>query len=133
MAGAHEFIMRLPKGYDTPLGEGGFVLSGGERQRLAIARAFLKDAPVLILDEPTSAVDVHAEQLIIDALEKLMRGRTTFMIAHRLSTLERSDQVLVLRDGRLKFVVNGQQQAREELLTNSEPPAGSHCGPVLVC
>lgn len=133
MAGAHEFIMRLPKGYDTPLGEGGFVLSGGERQRLAIARAFLKDAPVLILDEPTSAVDVHAEQLIIDALEKLMRGRTTFMIAHRLSTLERSDQVLVLRDGRLKFVVNGQQQAREELLTNAEPPAGSHCGPVLVC
>ena len=133
MAGAHEFIMRLPKGYDTPLGEGGFVLSGGERQRLAIARAFLKDAPVLILDEPTSAVDVHAEQLIIEAMEKLMRGRTTFMIAHRLSTLERSDQVLVLRDGRLKFVVNGQQQAREELLTNAEPPAGSHCGPVLVC
>jgi ATP-binding cassette subfamily B protein len=132
MAGAHEFIMRLPKGYDTPIGEGGLALSGGERQRLAIARAFLKDAPVLILDEPTSAVDMNAEQLIIDALEKLMRGRTTFMIAHRLSTLERSDQVLVLRDGRLNSIVGGLRQAREELLTNSEPPASPRCGPVLV-
>jgi ATP-binding cassette subfamily B protein len=132
MAGAHEFIMRMPKEYDTPIGEGGLVLSGGERQRLAIARAFLKDAPVLILDEPTSAVDVNAEQIIIDALEKLMRGRTTFMIAHRLSTLERSDLVLVLRDGRLNSVVSSLQQAREELLTNSEPPASSRLGPVLV-
>jgi ATP-binding cassette subfamily B protein len=133
MADADEFIVRLPKGYDTPIGEGGLTLSGGERQRLAIARAFLKDAPVLILDEPTSAVDTNAEQLIIDALEKLMRGRTTFMIAHRLSTLERSDQVLVLRDGRLNSVVGGLQQAREELLTNSETPASPRHGPVLVC
>jgi ABC-type multidrug transport system fused ATPase/permease subunit len=133
MADADEFIARLPKGYDTPIGEGGLTLSGGERQRLAIARAFLKDAPVLILDEPTSAVDTNVEQLIIDALEKLMRGRTTFMIAHRLSTLERSDQVLVLRDGRLNSVVGGLQQAREELLTNSETPANPRHGPVLVC
>jgi ABC-type bacteriocin/lantibiotic exporter with double-glycine peptidase domain len=87
----------------------------------------------LILDEPTSAVDTNVEQLIIDALEKLMRGRTTFMIAHRLSTLERSDQVLVLRDGRLNSVVGGLQQAREELLTNSETPANPRHGPVLVC
>jgi ATP-binding cassette, subfamily B, bacterial len=133
MADAHEFILQLPKGYDTPIGEGGLGLSGGERQRLAVARAFLKDAPVLILDEPTSSVDVNAERLIMDALEKLMRGRTIFMIAHRLSTLEKSDQVLVLRNGRLNSVVSDLQQAREALLTDSElPAAGLPCGPVLV-
>jgi ABC-type multidrug transport system fused ATPase/permease subunit len=133
MAAAHEFIARLPKAYDTLIGEGGLALSGGERQRLAIARAFLEDAPILILDEPTRAADMNTEQLIVDALEKLAGGRTTFMIAHRLSTLESSDQVLVLKDGCLRSVVGDQQPGREELLTNSGPPSNSHCGPVLVC
>ena len=132
MAAAHEFILRLPNGYDTPIGEGASTLSGGERQRLAIARAFLKDAPVLILDEPTSAVDVSTEQRIIEALETLMRGRTTFMIAHRLSTLENSDQVLVLRSGRLMSVVSTLQQAREELLANAESATALQRGPILV-
>ena len=132
MAAAHEFIVRLPNGYDTPIGEGAGALSGGERQRLAIARAFLKDAPVLILDEPTSAVDVSTEQRIIEALETLMRGRTTFMIAHRLSTLEKSDQVLVLRSGRLMSVVSTLQQAREELLADAESATGLQRGPILV-
>ena len=132
MAAAHEFILRLPNGYDTPIGEGASTLSGGERQRLAIARAFLKDAPVLILDEPTSAVDVSTEQRIIEALETLMRGRTTFMIAHRLSTLENSDQVLVLRNGRLMSVVSTLQQAREELLADAESATALHRGPISV-
>lgn len=132
MAAAHEFIVRLPNGYDTPIGEGASALSGGERQRLAIARAFLKDAPVLILDEPTSAVDVSTEQRIIEALETLMRGRTTFMIAHRLSTLEKSEQVLVLRNGRLMSVVSTLQQAREELLADAESPTALQRGPILV-
>jgi ATP-binding cassette subfamily B protein len=132
MAAAHDFIMRLPQGYETPIGEGGLVLSGGERQRLAIARAFLKNAPVLILDEPTSAVDMDTEQGIIDALEKLTCGRTTFMIAHRLSTLEDCDQVLILQGGHLKSVVSSLQRAREALLHSSEPPVVPPYGPVLV-
>ncbi|MGA2990962.1 MAG: ABC transporter ATP-binding protein [Candidatus Korobacteraceae bacterium] len=132
LAGAHEFIMRLPQGYDTPIGEGGAGLSGGERQRLAIARAFLKDSPVLILDEPTSAIDVKTERFIISAMEKLVHGRTTFMIAHRLSTLERCDQVLVLREGHLTSIASDLQQARRELLNNPEQPAGPNLGPVLV-
>ncbi|HEX9188324.1 MAG TPA: ABC transporter ATP-binding protein [Vicinamibacteria bacterium] len=88
-AEVHDFIRALPDGYDTPVGERGMTLSGGERQRISLARAFLKDAPVLILDEPTSSVDVRTEQSILSALDRLMEGRTTFMIAHRLSTLER--------------------------------------------
>jgi len=84
-AGAHEFIVRLPRGYDTTVGERGMKLSGGERQRIAIARAFLRDAPILILDEPTSSVDMRTEALILDALERLMRGRTVFLITHRVS------------------------------------------------
>ena len=100
-AGAHEFIGRLPKGYDTPLGERGATLSGGERQRIAIARAFLKNAPILILDEPTSAVDSKTEKKILEALERLMEGRTTFLIAHRLSTVRRADTILVLDGGRI--------------------------------
>jgi ABC-type multidrug transport system fused ATPase/permease subunit len=99
---AHDFIMTLPKGYDTPIGEGGCRLSGGQRQRLAIARAFLKDSPVLIFDEPTSAVDIHTEEDIMQATEKLVRGRTTFVIAHRLSTVRNCDLVLVLKQGKLQ-------------------------------
>lgn len=103
-ANAHDFIQRLPKGYDTPVGERGMTLSGGERQRIAIARAFLRDAPILILDEPTSAVDVRSEALIMEAIERLMRGRTTFVVAHRLSTLEHCDLRLEVEGGRLVAV-----------------------------
>ncbi len=98
---AHDFIMALPEGYDTKIGEGGCRLSGGERQRLGIARAFLKDAPVLILDEPTSAVDIYAEQEIMRAMQSLIRGRTALVIAHRLSTVRDCDLVLALKQGRL--------------------------------
>ena len=100
-ANAHDFISRLEKGYDTEVGERGLQLSGGERQRISLARAFLKDAPVLILDEPTSAVDVKTEALIIEALERLMQGRTSFMIAHRLSTLDLCDIRLEINGGKL--------------------------------
>ena len=91
----------MPKGYDTVIGERGVTLSGGERQRLSIARAFLKDAPILILDEPTSALDALTEQHLLDALERLTVGRTTFIIAHRLSTIYRATRILVLERGRL--------------------------------
>jgi len=104
MANAHQFITGLPLGYDTEVGERGMSLSGGERQRISLARAFLKDAPVLILDEPTSAVDVATETLIVDAVERLMQGRTTFVIAHRLSTLEGCDVRLLLEDGHVKVL-----------------------------
>ena len=100
-ANADEFIRRMPKGYDTVIGERGVTLSGGERQRLSIARAFLKDAPILILDEPTSALDALTEQHLLDALERLTVGRTTFIIAHRLSTIYRATRILVLERGRL--------------------------------
>jgi ATP-binding cassette subfamily B protein len=100
-ARAHDFVARLPEGYDTIIGERGATLSGGERQRLAIARAFLKNAPILILDEPTSSLDPETEQLVLDALQRLMQGRTTFVIAHRLSTVRRADRMVVLRDGRI--------------------------------
>jgi ATP-binding cassette subfamily B protein len=103
-AHAHEFIMGLPDGYGTRVGERGMRLSGGERQRVSLARAFLKDAPILILDEPTSSVDMKTEALIMAALERLMHGRTTFIIAHRPSTLRTCDIVLVLEDGRLRTV-----------------------------
>ena len=100
-ANAHDFIRRLPQGYDTPVGERGMTLSGGERQRISLARAFLRDAPILILDEPTSAVDVRSESLIMEAIARLMRGRTTFIVAHRLSTLEGCDLRLEIEGGRL--------------------------------
>jgi ATP-binding cassette subfamily B protein len=100
-ANAHDFIRRLPRGYDTPVGERGMTLSGGERQRVSLARAFLRDAPILILDEPTSAVDLKSEALIMEAIERLMRGRTTFIVAHRLSTLEHCDLRLEIDGGRL--------------------------------
>ncbi|HNR24155.1 MAG TPA: ABC transporter ATP-binding protein [Candidatus Bipolaricaulis anaerobius] len=101
VANAHDFIAELPQGYDTMIGERGVKLSGGQRQRLAIARAVLKDAPILILDEATSAVDTETELLIQEALERLMVGRTTIVIAHRLSTVCRADEIVVLRDGRI--------------------------------
>ena len=100
-AGAHEFVERLPQGYDTQLGERGAQLSGGERQRLCVARAFIKDAPILILDEPTSSIDSKTEAVILDSLERLMVGRTSFMIAHRLSTIRNADTIVVLDHGHI--------------------------------
>jgi ATP-binding cassette subfamily B protein len=100
-ASAHEFIARLPEGYETSAGERGARLSGGERQRISLARAFLRDSPILILDEPTSSVDVQTEAAIMQATEALLQGRTTFMIAHRLHTLKNCDMILVLDQGRL--------------------------------
>jgi ATP-binding cassette subfamily B protein/subfamily B ATP-binding cassette protein MsbA len=111
-ANAHAFISRLPEGYDTLIGERGATLSGGERQRIAIARAILKDAPILVLDEPTSALDAETERSLMDALERLMRGRTTFVIAHRLSTIRNAARIVVMDRGAI--VEEGTQA---ELLT----------------
>jgi ATP-binding cassette, subfamily B, bacterial len=100
-ANAHDFITALPLQYNTELGERGTQISGGERQRISVARAFLKNAPILILDEPTSSIDSKTEAVILDALDRLMEGKTTFMIAHRLSTIRRADKILVLDHGRM--------------------------------
>ncbi len=100
-ANAHDFIMRLPRGYETVIGERGATLSGGERQRLSIARALLKDAPILILDEPTSALDVETERSLLEALERLTQKPTTFIIAHRLSTIRQAHRIIVLKDGEI--------------------------------
>lgn len=117
-AHAHDFILSLPQGYDTKIGQGGNRLSGGQRQRIAIARAFLKDAPVLILDEPTSALDVNTESAVLDAMEDLMKGRTSFIIAHRLNTIRNCNVVLLLDGGRLKAVMPN----REYSTASSDSP-----------
>jgi ATP-binding cassette subfamily B protein len=98
---AHDFIMRLPEGYNTKVGERGGVLSGGERQRITIARALLKDPPILVLDEPTSALDTESEEAVQSAIDNLMHGRTIFVIAHRLSTVINADRIIVLKEGRI--------------------------------
>jgi subfamily B ATP-binding cassette protein MsbA len=100
-AAAHEFILEQPEGYDTVIGEGGSRLSGGQRQRLALARAIIKDAPILLLDEATSALDTESERLVQDALAQFTRNRTTLVIAHRLSTVQRADLICVMAEGRL--------------------------------
>jgi len=110
-ANAHDFIEALPEGYETELGERGAQLSGGERQRICVARAFIRNAPILILDEPTSSIDSKTELVILDALDRLMEGRTSFMIAHRLSTVRKADKILVIHHGRLV-----EQGTHEELL-----------------
>jgi len=101
LANAHEFIARLPRGYQTLVGERGVKLSGGERQRVALARAFLADAPILILDEATSSLDSESEYLIQQAMDRLMKGRTSIVIAHRLSTVRAMDRILVFDTGRI--------------------------------
>jgi ATP-binding cassette, subfamily B, bacterial MsbA len=111
---AHDFIMRMPQGYDTVIGEKGFRLSGGERQRLAIARAILKNAPILILDEATSALDAESESLVQAALANLVQGRTVLVIAHRLGTIRRANRIAVLEGGRITAI-----GSHEELLTES--------------
>jgi ABC-type multidrug transport system fused ATPase/permease subunit len=114
-AHAHEFISRLPRRYDTQIAEAGGGLSGGERQRLSVARAILKNAPILILDEPTSSLDAISEEIVFAALRRLRTGRTTLVIAHRLSTVKDADRILVLDGGRIAA-----QGRHEELLTSSQ-------------
>ena len=121
-AGAHDFIQALPQGYETQIGERGVTLSGGQRQRLSIARAFLKDAPILILDEPTSSLDSETEQQVLEALKRLMKDRTTLIIAHRLSTVRHADQIVVVQDGKI-----AEAGSHEQLLIAGKLYADLYC------
>jgi ATP-binding cassette subfamily B protein len=114
-ARCHDFIEALPGGYDTPVGEGGSTLSGGEKQRISIARAILKDAPVVLLDEATASVDPDNEKYIQEAINELVRDKTLIVIAHRLSTIKRADQILVIDGGRIV-----ERGTHDELLANAE-------------
>ena len=133
LANADEFIPRMPHGYDTMVGERGETLSGGQRQRIGIARAIVRNNPILILDEPTAALDTESEQLVMEALERLMKGRTVITIAHRLSTIRDADKIVVLKGG-----VVAEEGTHDELLArngvyaelykiqfSSPPPASS--------
>ena len=111
MANAHEFIMELPDGYETDIGQRGVKLSGGQKQRLSIARVFLKNPPILIFDEATSALDNESEKIIQESLEKLAKGRTTFVIAHRLTTIRNAGKILVMTEKGIE-----EQGTHEELL-----------------
>jgi ABC-type multidrug transport system fused ATPase/permease subunit len=111
LANADEFIARMPHGYATAVGERGLTLSGGQRQRIGIARAVIRDTPILILDEPTAALDSESERLVIEGLERLMKGRTVITIAHRLSTIRDANKIIVLKDGLV-----AEQGTHEQLL-----------------
>ena len=115
LANAHEFIAKMPHGYDTLVGERGVTLSGGQRQRIGIARAVVRNSPILILDEPTAALDTESEKIVMEALEKLMVGRTVIIIAHRLSTIRDADRIIVLNNG---FIV--EEGAHDELISKGE-------------
>ena len=121
LANAHEFIDKMPQRYDTPVGERGLTLSGGQRQRIGIARALIRDSPILILDEPTAALDSESEKLVMDGLERLMKGRTVITIAHRLSTIRDAHKIIVLKDG-----VVAEQGTHAELLALDGVYAGLH-------
>jgi ABC-type multidrug transport system fused ATPase/permease subunit len=131
-ARAHEFILRLPEGYDTIIGERGVTLSGGQRQRLAIARAILKDAPIVLLDEPTTGLDSESERLVMAAMRELLAGRTALVIAHRLSTIRHADIILVLEDGEIVergdhgtlLASKGRYQALDAVQLGAEPVDG---------
>jgi subfamily B ATP-binding cassette protein MsbA len=114
LANAHDFISRMPKGYDTLVGERGLTLSGGQRQRIGIARAIIRKSRILILDEPTAALDTESERLVIEGLERLMKGRTVITIAHRLSTIRDANKIIVLKDG-----VVAEEGTHEELLARN--------------
>jgi len=114
LANAHEFIVNMPGGYDAPIGERGITLSGGQRQRIGIARAFIRNSPIMILDEPTAALDSQAEQVVLEGLERLAAGRTVLMITHRLNTLRRADMIIVLHDG-----IIAEQGAHHELVARN--------------
>jgi ATP-binding cassette, subfamily B, bacterial len=127
-ANAHEFIVGLPQGYETQVGERGMRLSGGERQRISLARAFLKDAPILVLDEPTSSVDTRTEAAIMEAMERLMHGRTSFIIAHRLGTLANCDALLQIEQGRLVEATQAASISIKDVLAPGGPSAACHEG-----
>jgi subfamily B ATP-binding cassette protein MsbA len=121
LANADEFIVRMPKGYDSIVGERGLTLSGGQRQRIGIARAFIRNSPILILDEPTAALDAESEELVVEGLERLMKGRTAIIIAHRLSTIRDADTIIVIKDG-----VVAEQGTNDELLSRGGIYADLH-------
>ena len=121
LANADEFISRMPKGYDTMVGERGSTLSGGQRQRIGIARVMVRNSPILLLDEPTAALDSESEKLVIDALERLMKGRTVITIAHRLSTIRDADQIIVINGG-----IVAENGTHDELIALNGIYAGLH-------
>ena len=120
LAQAHEFIEALPDGYDTLVGQGGLTLSGGQRQRLGIARAMVRDAAILILDEPSSGLDAESERLVFEGLDRLLAGKTTFVISHRLGTIKKADVILVLDQGRIV-----ERGTHDELLVAQRPLRGA--------